>query len=389
MPTPLTASQSSVERRRATLPWPARLATCALFACNGLGFGAWISLLPRLREVAGLNDAALGVVLLALSVGAMLAMPVVGRVAARVGAGPTCLVAGLALLVVLPLPGLVRGYVLLLVVVTFLGVALGTLDVGMNAHASRVERHWGSAIMSSFHGVWSAAGFGGAALMGLLLSRGYDLPACFGVAAAGCGVLALAALACGRGIPAEAAPALPRQRFSLPARALLGVSAMAALSFIMEGAISDWSGVYLHVVLRASAARATIAYQGFALAMAVCRFGGDFVVRRLGPVAVLRLGGLLAAVGVGLGLAMRDAAAAAASFALAGIGLANVVPVVFSAAGRRGPQRVATVATVGYAGLLGGPPLLGFVAQHAGLGAALALVPVGALALIAIAPSIK
>ena len=390
MPTPLTVSRSAVERRRTARPWPARLATCALFACDGLAYGTWIGLLPRLREVAGLTEQALGIVLLLVSLGAIAAMPVVGRLASRFGTAPVCLVSGLALAALLPLPGLARGTLALLAAAAGFGFAFGTLDVAMNAHASRVERRWGAAIMSSFHGVWSASGLAGAALMGLLLSEGYDLPVCFGVAAVGCGALALAALLAGRDIPAELRPERPaRRRFRLPARALLGVSAMAALSFTMEGAISDWTGVYLRVVLGASVARATLAYQSFALAMAICRFGGDFVVRRLGPVAVLRLGGLLGIVGVGLGLAMRDPAAAAAAFALAGVGLANVIPVVFSAAGRRGPQGVATVATVGYVGLLGGPPLLGFVAQHAGLGAALMLVPVGAVVLVAIAPSVK
>ncbi len=386
MPTPFAAPGATIEHRRSERPWPARLATCALFACDGLAYGTWIGLLPRLREAAGLTEQALGIVLLLVSLGAIAAMPVVGRLAARFGTAPVCLVSGLALAALLPLPGLARGTLALLAAAAAFGFAFGTLDVAMNAHASRVERRWGAAIMSSFHGVWSASGLAGAALMGLLLSQGHDLPLCFGASALGCGALALAALVAGRDIPAER-PAEPPsgRRFGLPARALLGVSVMAALSFTMEGAISDWTGVYLRVVLGASVARATFAYQGFALAMAACRFGGDFVVRRLGPVAVLRLGGLLAMLGVGAGLAMRDPVAASASFALAGVGLANVVPVVFSAAGRRGPQGVATVATVGYVGLLGGPPLLGFVAQHAGLGAALALVPAGAVVLIAIA----
>jgi len=369
-------------------PWTARLATYALFAGNGVVYGTWIGLLPRLREVAGLDDQELGVVLLAVSLGAVAAMPLIGQLAARVGTGRTCLGAALGLGVVLPLPGLATGYPTLIAAAALLGVLFGTLDVAMNAHATRVERQWGAAIMSSFHGVWSTAGLTGAALMGLLLSRGWALPACYATGGIGCALLGVAALWAERGIAHDVAASKAKSgpRFRLPGRALAGVCVMAALSFTMEGGISDWAGIYLRVVLGASVARATIAYQAFAFAMAICRFAGDVVVRRLGPVTVLRFGGLLTIAGVGLGLMMRTPVAAAAAFALAGVGLANVIPVVFSAAGRKGGSPgVAMVATMGYAGLLGGPPLIGFVAQHAGLGAALGLVTVGAVVLIAIA----
>ncbi len=387
MPTSLTTARSRLAPVPAA-PWTARLATYALFAANGIVYGTWIGLLPRLREVAGLDDQELGVVLLAVSLGAVAAMPLIGQLAARVGTGRICLGAALGLGVVLPLPGLATGYATLIAAAALLGVLFGTLDVSMNAHATRVEQQWGAAIMSSFHGVWSTAGLAGAAVMGLLLSRGWALPACYAVGGIGCALLGLAALWAERGIAHDVAASKAKSgpRFRLPGRALAGVCVMAALSFTMEGGISDWAGVYLRVVLGASVARATIAYQAFAFAMAICRFAGDVVVRRLGPVTVLRFGGLLTIAGVGLGLMMRTPVAAAATFALAGVGLANVIPVVFSAAGRKGGSPgVAMVATMGYAGLLGGPPLIGFVAQHAGLGTALGLVTVGAVVLIAIA----
>ncbi len=363
----------------------------AVFLGNGIAFGAFAGNVARLREAAHLPDGRLGVTLLAVSLGAVLAMPATARLAARTGPGLLCLAGGLALVLALPLPAAViaagASWPVLLAAMALLGMSLGTMDVAMNARGSEVERAWGKPIMSSFHAVWSAGGLTGSAMAGVFAGSGWSLLAA--LAASGCatGLCALAALRLRR---SQALPAPARPRFALPDRAMAALCAIAAVSFTMEGAIADWLGVYLRAALSASQPAASAAYSAFALAMACGRLGGDATVRRFGPVATQRTGGLLAAIGTAGGLLMPSPILAAAAFALVGLGVANIVPVMFSAAGRReGAGGIAMTATSGYFGLMAGPPVIGFLAQATSVGDALLLVLAGALALIVLAPAVR
>ena len=345
-----------------------------VFVANGLAFGAWVGNLPRLREEAGLDNAALGVVLLCGGIGSLLAMQVVGRWAGRFGTARTSWVSAAALAVALPLPALLTGWPLLLTSGALLGAVLGSLDIAMNAHASQVERRWDTAIMSSLHAGWSLGEMAGAVSAGLLASAGAGLPIALavpGVVSALCGLAALGLTDAPRG-PSEQAG------FAWPSRARLGLCAVAALSFLIEGTAADWSGIYLRTELGASVSLASASLVAFAAAMVAGRLCGDLAVRRFGPARVVGWGSVLAGLGLLGTVASPSVAAAAAGFALVGLGVANIIPVVFSAAGRGGPAEVAMVATAGYGVLLAAPPLIGVMSHVMGLRAALLLLVAGA-----------
>ena len=351
-----------------------RVAMTAVFLANGFAWGTWVGNLPRLKEVMGLSATELGVILFAISAGALVAMIVAGRVAPRLGVARVSGVGGLLLALCLPLPVLVPGWTARLAVAVLLGMVTGGMDVCMNARASQVERAWGAAIMSSFHAGWSVGGLLGSALAGLLVAGGWSLNASLALPCVAVAVLGAAAFLLGD------EPAAPRLRsgFVWPNRAMAALCAIACLCFASEGAVADWSGVYLRSVLSAPQARAASVYAWFSLAMVCGRIGGDAVVRRLGPAAVVRLGSLLGVAGLALALLAPTPTVATCGFATVGLGLANVVPVMFSAAGRaRGTVGIAMAATTGYAGLMAAPPFLGKVADSAGLSAALWLVVVG------------
>lgn len=338
--------------------------TC-VFVANGLAFGAWAGNLPRLREQAGLDDASLGVVLLCGSVGSLLAMQVVGRVAERIGTARVSWISAVALAAVLPVPAFLPGGPLLLASGLPLGTVLGSLDIAMNAHAAEVERGWGAAIMSSFHAGWSLGELAGAAAAGLLAGAGAGLPlslALSGLASALCGFAATLMPDVPRRLPEQAG-------FAWPSRAMLRLCAVVAMCFAIEGSAADWSGVYLRTALGVSAALASMGLAAFASAMVAGRLFGDLAVRRLGPARVVRWGSAVAGLG------------------LLGAGTANVVPVLFSAAGRNGPAGVATAAMAGYGVLMGVPPLIGFVSHVLGRRAALLLLAAVAGAITLLVPS--
>ncbi len=363
---------------KARRSWPQRLAMTSVFVANGLAFGAWAGNLPRLREQAALDDASLGIVLLCGSIGSLLAMQVVGRFAGRIGTARVSWISAVALAAVLPLPALVSGWPLLLASGLLLGAVLGSLDVAMNAQAAEVERVWGAAIMSSFHAGWSLGELAGAAAAGLLASAGASLVlalALSGIVSALCGFAAFL-------MPEVPCRSSRQAGFAWPSRAMLRLCVVVAMSFAIEGSAADWSSVYLRAELGASAALASMGLAAFAAAMVAGRLCGDLAVRRLGPVRVIRWGSAVAGLGLLGAAALPNATAAAAGFALVGIGTANTVPVLFSAAGRKGPAGVAMAATAGYGVLMGVPPLIGLVSHALGLRAALLLLVVVAGAIM-------
>ncbi len=365
----------------ATRPLRDRLATHALFLGNGLIFGTWAAALPRFKEARGLSAAELGVLLLMISLGAVGAMPVTGLLAARLGTARLSALAGLGGAVALWLPVLLPDGAALLASAILLGVMQGSMDVAMNSHASAVERAWGSPIMSSFHGFWSGGGLLGSAVAGLCAARGLDLLPSYILPGALVALLSIPALFLRRLDPRSGGG-----RLAVPGRAMLGVAALTGLCFAAEGAVSDWTGVYLRSDLHTGADVAASAFGAFSLAMVVARLTGDPVVRRFGPVRVAVIGSLLAAVGQILVLLASGPLLVDTGMVMIGGGLANVVPVVFSAAGRlEGPHGVAAAATTGYAGLIAAPPLLGGVAQRFGLPAALLVVLAGIAGLAVLA----
>ncbi|NRR32143.1 MFS transporter [Oxalobacteraceae bacterium] len=389
-----------------------RWATQAVFFANGLGIGAWASAIPPLKQGLALTDGQLSMALLAMAAGAVCCMPLCGRLVPRLGGtGAATRLAAIAFALMLCLPMWASSLPLLIASTLLLGAANGVLDVAMNAHASAVERRWGEAIMSSFHAAFSLGGLVGTGVGAALLYLG--LPSSWMLVPATLIVLALLGFAIPRlgvgdgartaqatphlastadagahsGKPAQAsaethaaaaAPTAPRKHL---APSLFGLAAIGLLCFMVEGAMVDWSGLYL-TTTGASATTAAAGFAAFSAAMVVFRVLGDRIVRRFGGSSVIVAGTVLAAAGLTLAAALPLTPAILAGYALAGVGLSNVVPAIFSAAGRQSHSAasgIALVASAGYAGLLLGPPLIGAIAHGWTLRAGVGVMAAGAL----------
>ena len=346
--------------------WSERTAVAAIFLANGIAIGAWAASIPALKARLDLSDGALGLVLFAFAIGAVLLMQLAARLTRRLGPAKATRAAALLFAAALPLPAFAPNLATLVGAAFAMGAANGLLDVTMNGYASGVERRWGAAIMSSFHAAWSAGGLVGAALGGALLALGVTWT--LGVAAAL--VAAFAALVWSWLQDGNGAPPPTEAHIAPPAGALLPLCVAALLCMGCEGAMGDWAGVYLIETAHTPQAIAPIGFAAFSAMMVAGRLLGDNAVRGWGRASVLRWGATLAAAGLALAVVDPQLGPATLGFALVGIGLSNVVPTLFSAAAGLASvpaAGVAMVATAGYAGLLSGPVVIGAIAQGASL----------------------
>jgi predicted MFS family arabinose efflux permease len=352
----------------------ARVAVTAVFFLNGIVFASWYSRLPSIQEQLDLGPGTLGLALIGAPVGLLAAQPLTGALAATVGsrrlvaAAPLMLAAAVAPALAVDAPTLALG--------TFTaGAANGVLDVSMNVEGLAVERLSGKRIFNSLHAWFSFGALGGAAIGGLAAATGLDpLPHIAIVVALG----AVAATLASRGLPpAEAEPRPEGPRFARPSRRLAALGAIAFCALLAEGAVFDWSGIFIRRETGAAIGLASAGLAAFNLAMGFGRLTADGAAERLGSPALGRAGALLAAAGLGMALLLGSAAGAIVGFAVMGLGLASVFPLALRAAGYdpaiSGPA-VAAVSSVGYAGFLTGPPAIGLLAELFGLGGALACV---------------
>jgi MFS family permease len=354
----------------------ARAGVAAVFFLNGFGYGSWVPRIAEIQAKLGLSEGQLGVALFMAALGALLAMPLAGAAAHRYGSRPATALT--VALFGLSLPGLALapGLVGLGLALFLLGAAAGALDVSMNAQGVAVERHYWRPIMSSLHGMFSLGGMAGAAATGALAAADVPLlPHFAGIAVV---VAVLGTLACAPMLPASTEAGAEGPGFARPSLGILvpGIVALAAL--LSEGAMADWSAVYLSNSLGAGTVMAAAAFAAFSMMMAAGRFTGDRLVARLGGDPVVRAGGALAAAGLGLTLLIGSPLIAVVGFGLVGAGLSCVFPVVLSSAARAPDlppsAAIAAVCTVGYFGFLLGPPMIGGLAELIGLPAALGLV---------------
>ena len=372
------------------VPRAARLAVMAFFFMNGASLGGWFPRIPQIQQALGLSAGALGVALLGTAIGALVAQPMTGWLIGRWGSRRVTATAGLALCAALPLPTVAPTLPILVLALVALGAANGVLDVAMNVQAVAVERCYERPIMTTFHGLFSAGGLIGAGIAGLAAHRGIDpTPHLLTVAAFFAGGMILARRWL---LPTDGAIGAAGPAFARPSRTLAGLGVVAFCVLLAEGAMADWSAVYLRHTLGASASYAAAGYAAFSFAMAAGRLAGDWLTARLGPVAIVRFGGVLVALGLGAGLLAGRPATGLAGFAAVGAGLSCSFPVILSAAGRTpdlGPgAAIAAVATAGYTGFLAGPPLIGFVAELTGLRVGLGIVVLLGLAMIALAGAV-
>ena len=348
-----------------------------MFFVNGVVLASWVPHIPAVKARHALSDGDLGLVLLAMAVGAVVALPLAGGLVARFGSRRMTSLAAVGLCLCLPLPVVAPSVALLALSLVVFGAVNATLDVSMNAQAVIVEREYGRAIMSAFHGLFSAGMLAGSGAAVVTMAAGAgDVPHVVGSAL-------VALLAVGANLPALVPTPAGGARapvFARPTGVLIGLGALAFCGLLAEGAMGDWSAVYLHDTLGSSEALAGTGFAAFSLAMAAGRFTGDRLVARLGPARVLRATSASAAVGLGVALVLGDAGAGVAGCGMVGLGIANAVPILFSAAARvpgvDAGHGIAGVASLGYLGLLAGPPLIGLAADAFGLRLALAIVGV-------------
>ena len=364
----------------------ARIVVTLVFATNGVVFGTWTPRIPAVQTALGLDDARLGLALVGPALGSVVSMLATGLLVQRFGSGRVTKVALTAFALTMPLIGLAPSLPWLFTALLAWGAAMGALDVAMNSAGLAVQREAGRPIISGLHAALSAGGLAGA-LAGSLAAAA-DVPVTVHLTVAS--VLALAVTAVVARTPL---PDLPHDRGErrsrghlTPALAALGLLAFAGL--LAEGAVADWSAVYLSGSLGASAGLAGAGFVAFSITMTLGRLAGDRIVAAAGPVRTVRVAATAAAVSLGAALLAGELWAAVAGFAVLGAGLSVLVPVVFTAAAQRTAHpatAVATVSTCGYFGFIAGPPVIGGIAGGTGLAAALGLVAAltGVVALLA------
>jgi MFS family permease len=365
-------------------PRQARRAVILFFMLHGALSATWIVRIPDVKAQLGLSDGELGLALLGAPAGAITGQFLVGWLLGKYGSKPITVAMALTWCLLFPLPGLAPDMVGLLCVLFLYGLLSGGFDVAMNAQAAAVEQLYGRPIMAFFHGTWSVASLLAAATGGFL--AGHGLPVELHFLATALIVLIGVAFTQG-GLLAEARPTTrERHAFVLLPRSLFGLGILAFCVLLVEGAISDWSAVYLRETLGSPPTEAALAYVVFSLLMTVGRLTGDYLTVRLGPTRIVRFGGLLTLTGLLLFLLSPLPLVAIGGCALIGAGIACPFPLVISAAARNtslAPGRaISAMATVGYTGTLLGPPVIGVLAELFSLRGALSLLGLAALSML-------
>ncbi|MFB7381341.1 MFS transporter [Kitasatospora purpeofusca] len=388
----------SIRTRSRTLPasalssWGgARLALTAFFAVDGLLFAAWVVRIPDIRNQVSASHGALGLALLCVSAGAVATMPLVSRLCLRYGSRPITVASLVLLAVSVPLPAHTHSVPALGGVLLLFGAGYGGANVAMNSAAVEIVSELGRPVMPSFHAGYSLGGLLGAGAGGLLAGT---LTAAQWLAIAGLLGLAVTALAGAALLRSPAARPVGTASSSSSSSdssssgrtaagagrvlvLLLGLTAFCTA--YGEGAIADWTTVHLTDDVQAGAQAAAAGYVAYALAMTTGRIGGTWLSVRLGQNRVMLLGGFTAAAGMLLAALAPLVPLALAGFVLVGLGLANLFPLAIARAGAAGgPRGVALASTLGYGGMLIGPPVIGFLADATSLPLALTTVAVAA-----------
>jgi len=361
-----------------------------IYFMAGIGISAWAITVPFTKIRFGLNDAVLGFILLAPGVGGILAMPLAGLGVQKLGSRTMLGLAGIVFGLTLPLLSVAPSPAAFTVLLFIFGAAFGMIDIAMNAQAVATEARSGGLLMSSFHALYSFGTLAVAIATSALLKLGANNAAC----AMLCGLAVFAILSQrGRLQPKAEDPAAEGPPFAWPNRAttVLGLACFAC--FLTESAVTDWSTIFLRFSRGIGISAAFLGYAGFALAMAVSRLAGDHAATRLGKPTVMRLGSLLAGGGMLLTVMTPYETTDVIGFALVGLGVGNIAPLIFSAASRipgMSPNAsVPAVMTLGYAGFLLGPVLIGVIANATSLSTALALDAALVALLCLAAPAVK
>lgn len=367
------------------LPLSARAATMALFFANGATFATWGIHIPTVKARFGLSEASLSLAMFMVAAGAIVAMKFAGQWVARIGTRRASVQGGVAFGVMTALIMLMPSYPAMLAVLLLFGITNAGFDVAMNAQAATVEANHHKPIISSLHGMFSLGGMAGAAVGGALLELGVP-------PAVHCGGMALVtmatALCAGPFMLPDHVHAEGESAHPTTGRTLFLLGVLAFFGLVGEGAMYDWTTVYMREIAQSPEAIASAGYAAFSGGMALARFGGDFARGRWGNMHVLGASGVLATGGILLALLWPAPIAVLTGFALMGVGAANMVPIFFITASRLpgvpAAEGIAAVARFAYVGLLIGPVIIGLIAHRSDLRWGLSVVAL-TMALIAVA----
>jgi len=375
--------------KSAAVKWP-KWALAMLFLVDGVGFGTWAAHVPVFKQLLHLENGSLTFVLVSLIIGAIITMPVTGQLIAHYGSRRVIRIAAVIYVLMVALLAQASSLLLLIIFAGLFGAAKGAFDVVVNAQAITVEKHHGVPIMSFFQGCWSAGGLLGAGAASLMLQHGgtarTDLSLTAGVLIL-CSLWALPLLMNEAG--RETVKPRGSAKFIWPNAALLRIAILAFFGLMAEGAIADWASVYLHSNVGVTLSLAAAGYAAYAIAMAAGRFSGDWLAQRFSGKNILHASGFLIAVGMGGALLAHSWWPAVCGLMLAGIGIANIVPVIWGVAGRdtrmgAGPA-ISAVTTIGYCGFLTGPPVIGSLAVLVGLRPAMGVIALAGM-IVAVGP---
>ncbi|HEV3188357.1 MAG TPA: MFS transporter, partial [Acidimicrobiales bacterium] len=360
-----------------------RNAVVAVFFVQGFLFASWTAHIPHVKDHLHLSDGSLGIALLGAPAGSMLAMLAVSRLLPRLGSRRVVRMALVGYCLAGPLVGLSTSLVTFFIAFLLWGIFQGSLDVAMNAQAIAVEGRAGRRLMSGFHGSWSMGSLAGAGAGVLGVGLGWSLSEQLLIFAAPClfvvGWLSTRMITDDHARVESPSGLTGKARWSLLQKAIVVLAAIAFADMFCEGAVADWTAVYLHGTLHTSAVVAGLGYAAYLLIMMTVRLLGNKVTNRFPVYVVLPLLAIIGTVGLGVGLIVNRPASVLVGFMCLGAGLALVVPMVFSACGHianvHPGTAVATVSACGWTGFVLGPPLIGAIASLTSLRTALFLLP--------------
>jgi MFS family permease len=363
-------------------PKTIRIATAVYFFISGFGYTTWASRIPSIQSHMHLNEAQLGMALFALPVGLLATFPITGSLLSRFSGSRIMLFGALFFNITLGLLGYTNSYWQFLLILLCFGSSRNLLNLSMNTESVGVQAMYKKSIMTTFHGIWSLAGFSGAVL-GYFMVANHVLPAHHLVSVSiGLVVLSLCfAPFLLNHVPVSSSA---KPKFSWPDKSLIKLGLICFSSMACENIMYDWSGIYMNKAVHTTHATATAAFVIFMTTLTISRFAGDKLVNRYGVKILMQYSGVFIVAGFALSVIFPYLPATATGFGLVGIGTSCIVPLVFSEAGRsktmsKGPA-VAAVSTVGYLGFLMVPPVVGFVAQALNLRWSFAVIaPLGIL----------
>jgi len=352
-----------------------RIAISLYFFFAGLIFSSWASRIPDVKDTFALNEAELGAVLFMLPLGALLALPVAGWVVQRLGSKLASVGSMLLYIVLLFLISKAHSVASISIILFLFGVIGNFANIAMNTQGLSVQHLLKKPILSGLHAMWSLGAFLAAAITGWAMSVGYSMEMHLGMIAIAAAVVALFF---SFSLIKDDAGEHPQKVFALPNRGLLLMGFICFCVAMSEGAMADWSSLYYRQVVHELGKVSTVGYTAFALCMALGRFFGDRLLQAFGYSTVLKLNGILVFIGMGLALAINSPGAVIIGFALVGLGVSSVIPIVYMRSAKSKSMApsaaIAAVSSIGFMGFLFGPPIIGFIAQETGLRMALSIV---------------